>query len=586
MQKIFVPDLSLCQNGKHLASVLGVDADLFAALASSEAAPFYRRHAIPKRSRHRTGEKRIVFEPATDELRQIHKTINRRLSIYACHRDPSFPPACCYGFVRNRSTLENADQHKGHPLLLRVDIGNFFPTISQARVADVLTTIGLNLQCAQMLSRVLCFTGSLVPGISASPLIANLVCRNLDTRLSDLAEETGSTYTRYADDIAFSGDAVPTLVKVARLLEAEGFSLAEKKQRLTKRGQAHFVTGLSIQDPARPHVPKKMKRKLRQELYYSTKYSIEDHLLRCEKKLGGGINRLDGMVRYVSHIEKDTAFDFRQRWEQLQARDDVSPSVGADHEKARRSYFVAVDESIIKSKGQSFLAVGFALYEDEQKINTTVDRVRDDYLADAFAPGKKGEIIKKGVHYADAHPELKAKFIERLPSLPMRVLVGVADLPSESSDAKAAAYLRVVRWAIRNIYDRTDRGTLKLLVEAAEFIVKRDVEDVIATIYTLRTAAGIIRPTSTPDVVFVGKECPAISLPDFMLGVLGTYVRECAGYETKVGASSIALGQFERLRDRFTLIHDLDTRRYYSRKKPFHANSLDDRSKKQPLGTE
>jgi RNA-directed DNA polymerase len=579
MEKPFVVDLSACQTVEHLAAALGIHGELLAALASSETDPYYRRHAIPKRSRHRQSQSRVVFEPATEELRQVHKTINRRLSAYAAHRDPSFPPECCYGFVRKRSTLENADRHKGNALLLRVDIADFFPSIAQGRVADVLISIGLRVECAQVLSRVLCFNGALVPGLSASPLVANLTCRTLDARLLLLAAETGATYTRYADDMAFSGDAVPTLVQVARALEAEGFFIAEKKHRLTKRGQAHFVTGLSVQDPVRPHVPKKMKRKLRQEMYYSAKHSIESHLLKCGKNLSEGVNHLDGMVRYVSHIEKGTAFDFRQKWEQLQARDDVSPSVGSDYGKERRTYFVAVDETIIEARGRRFIAVGFALYEDEKSVDAAVNETRDAYLADAFAPGKKGDIVKRGLHYADAHAHLKAKFIERLPTIPMRVLVGVAELASESREDKASAYLRVFRWGFANICGRADRGALKLRVEGAPFIVKADVEGAMAQLYEVRRVANISRPAVMPELAFVGKEFAAISLPDFMVGVLGTYVKEHGGPQAESGASCVAVGHFERLRDRFSLIHDVDTGRYYSRRKPFHGGSLDERSK-------
>ncbi|WP_458070796.1 reverse transcriptase family protein [Rhodanobacter sp. BL-MT-08] len=578
MQKPFVVDLSACQTVDHLAVALGVDSNLLAALASAEITPYYRRHLIPKRSRHQQSRSRIVFEPATEELRQVHKTISRRLSAYASHRDPSFPPECCYGFVRKRSTLENADRHKGNELLLRVDIADFFPSIVQGRVADVFLSIDLKLECAQLLSRVLCFNGALVPGLSASPLVANLACRSLDVRLLSLANEAGATYTRYADDLSFSGDTVPTLVQVASALEAEGFSIAEKKHRLTKRGQAHFVTGLSIQDPMRPHVPKKMKRKLRQALYYSEKHSIQDHLLKCGKKMGHGVNYLDGMVRYVSHIEKGTAFDFRKKWEQLQARDDMSPSVGSDYGKERRNYFVAVDETIIETKTKRFIAVGFVLYQDEKPVDVAVQETRDAYLADSFAPGKKGDIARQGLHYADAHAHLRAKFIERLPGIPMRVLVGIAELAGESNQAKAEAYLRIFRWGFANICGRADHGALKLFIEAAPFIMKADVENAMASLYAVRKAANISRPAVMPEVAFVGKSFAAISLPDFMLGVLGTYVKERECTPGELSSSGVAVGHFERLRDRFSLIHDVDTGRYYSRRKPFNAGSLDDRS--------
>ena len=578
MEKPFVVDLSACRTVEHLAAAFGIHADVLAALASPEAANYYRRHAIPKRSGHRRGEVREVFEPATEELRQVHKTINRRLSAYASHRDPAFPPGCCYGFVRKRSTLENADQHKGRVLLQRIDIADFFPSISRGRVADVLTSIGLTRECAQLLSHALCFNGALVPGLSASPLVANLACRELDARMLRLAGATSSIYTRYADDMAFSGDSVPRLSDVAQALEAEGFAIATGKHRLTKRGQAHFVTGLSIQDPERPHVPKKMKRTLRQELYYSGKHSIQDHLVRRGgKRIGEGVNRLDGMVRYVSYIERSTAYDFRAKWERLQARDDVSPTVSSDYGKEERTYFVVVDETIIKTPSRQVMAVGFVLYEDEVAVNAAVSETRDAYMADPFVPGRKRAVARNGLHYVESHQQLKAAFIARLPTVPFRTIVGITELATDTDEGKAEAYLRAFRWGLSNVCGRVDRGRLTLRIEEPSFIARAAVLNALARGYELMRAAGLRRPATQPELVFVGKQVPAVAIPDFMLGVLGGYVKSSEP-SADADKAVIARGYFERVRDRFTLIHDLETGHYFSRRKPFLVHSLDDRS--------
>src|SRR5690606_21772723 len=121
-----------------------------------------------------------------------------------------------------------------------------------------------------------------------------------------LAGRFACQYTRYADDISISGEALPLRSDLEELLVRFGFQLNGEKFRITKRGQSHYVTGLSISDPNGPHVPKRMKRVLRQELYYSRKHGVEDHLLRIgyeAHRVQSGVNRLDGIVRYVSYIE-------------------------------------------------------------------------------------------------------------------------------------------------------------------------------------------------------------------------------------------------------------------------------------------
>ena len=407
--------------------------------------------------------------------------------------------------------------------------------------------------------------------------MANLVCRGLDLRLMSIAEKTGVIFTRYADDMAFSGEKIPTLAEIAIAVEAEGFQLSARKKKLTKLGQAHFVTGLSIQDPSRPHVPRLIKRKLRQQLYYCAKHSTQDHFLRTKHKVGEGINQLDGMIRYVSFIERGTSFDFRAEWERLQSRDDVSPSVGADYRKEHVHYFVAVDESIIEIAGRHILAVGFALYEDENAVDSVIREVLENYHADPYAAGKKADITKRGLHYVDAHPALRATFIERLPMVPVRTLVGLTDLPVNDAEAKSQAYQHVFGWGYTQLCKRADRGQLTFRIEDSNIIDRGVLASIVKDAYALLTATGMKRPTIAPEILFVTKTVAAVAVPDFMLGILGAYVKAFDASGEKIAKGELSVREFERVRDRFTLIHDLDTKHYYSRRNPLRQNSLSER---------
>ncbi len=80
-------------------------------------------------------------------------------------------------------------------------------------------------------------------------MIANLVCQKLDNKIQALAERLDCKYTRYADDITISGNnKLPTRQDLEKILNEEKFKLSQKKFRITKLGQAHYVTGLSVSD--------------------------------------------------------------------------------------------------------------------------------------------------------------------------------------------------------------------------------------------------------------------------------------------------------------------------------------------------
>ena len=98
---------------------------------------------------------------------------------------------------------------------------------------------------------------------------------------------------------------LPSREELEKIIKDEGFELSNEKFRITKLGQAHYVTGLSVSDINNgPHVPRRMKRRLREELYFCRKYGIVGHLSRIgEPTIQSGVNRLNGYVHYVAHIE-------------------------------------------------------------------------------------------------------------------------------------------------------------------------------------------------------------------------------------------------------------------------------------------
>jgi RNA-directed DNA polymerase len=561
-----VPNLATCETNGQLATALGVDPGILELLASDQAQAHYRRHSIPKRSNRRKGEHRVVFEPATEELRQVHKTLARRLTLYASQADPSFPAACSFGYRRHKSIKDNAIKHCGARLLLRADIQNCFPSVLRTRVESLLIRLKVPKRSSALLSRIFCFDGSLVLGLSGSPLLANLACHDLDGRLTELAATYSATYTRYADDLAFSGLSLPSRAEISGILETEGFSLSETKLRITKSGQSHFVTGLSISDPCRPHVPKKLKRRLRQEIYYCNKFGIDEHFIEEKQSVRSGLNRLDGTVNYVSFIERDTSYDYRVPWESLLARDDKRPTFAPRHDREPTQKYCVIDESIVSIGAGRYMTLAWAIFSDLGRIEAVTKKVLDAYLSDPFSAGRKADIQKDGLHFVAAHAELKNQFISELPILTFRCYVVLKRYHED--DEYSTIYFDLLKWALVHVYKSCDRENLKISVEQNTHISRPDIEHLFRHGYTLFQQAGIKRPLIEPTVEIVSKKSLSVSIPDFMLGVLGGFM------QTPREDGSVAYVQFERLRDRYSLIYDLDKKTAYSRRHPIHVGSL------------
>lgn len=562
----FFQDFRLCHTQAQLATALGVREDFLLRLTSPSRLVDYQVHKIPRRGRLHKGEFRIVFEAGPDEVKHFHKTLARRLEVYASKFDPTYPAAWSFGYIRKRSTKMNAAIHCGAKLLMKVDLQDFFPSLSENRVKAILLNLGLHESSASVIARILCIDGSLSLGLSASPLLANLACHQLDKKLAACASGSGAKYSRYADDISISGDVLPSRSEVVQFIQSEGFRVAEEKFRLTKSGQAHFVTGLSVSDPLQPHVPKWMKRKLRQELYFARKHGLDDHFRHRKERESSGLRRIDGMVRYVSYIEATAWQRLTSDWEQLLARDNEFPRQIPRFDRRTEDVWLTVDESSIEIGSETWIALGCAYTKDRKAIESCVNEVLSDYLSDSFSAGKKSEIRNEGLHFSAAHPELRSRFVHQLPALPFRMYVVLAR--SDPALSYAEQYLRCLKSLTAHLLFACDRQRVSIHIEQNNKVPRTEIEGLMDRLFLLAEKAGWPRPIRPPDLTFVTKKEALVAVPDFMLGTLNTFVT------SPKEDSGVALLRFERLRDRFSMIFDMTNDKRYRRGKPFQRNSL------------
>lgn len=215
----------------------------------------YRTYRLPKRS----GGTRKITAP-----HPALKRIQRRLLDRLFARVPLHPAAT--GFRPGHSTVVNASRHVGRRLVVNVDIESCFPSTKYAQILRACRIAAgelLSPRAVRLLAEICSYGGALPTGAPTSPAIANIVLRNADHAIGAAAARFGITYTRYADDLTFSGDGDVhrILPFVERVLADFGYTLAEHKVNLFRRGRRQMVTGLVVN--TKPNLPRRIRRRLR-----------------------------------------------------------------------------------------------------------------------------------------------------------------------------------------------------------------------------------------------------------------------------------------------------------------------------------
>jgi hypothetical protein len=268
-QAIAVPPLATAADlarwlGVHLAH-LDWFADERRTLArAAEPLQHYTQIWTPKRS----GGLRLLEAP-----KPRLKDIQRRILHGILDRVPAH--ACAFGFVQGRSCAEAAAKHAGEAVVIAIDLRDFFISVPAHRVHAIFRCLGYPHGIARLLTG-LCTTSTpqfalasehvdhetrqrlrsrhLPQGAPTSPALANFAARRLDVRLAGLARRFEARYTRYADDLAFSGDEtfhaeLPRFLRaVAQIVREEGFAINDAKTRVMPRVTRQTVTGIVVND--------------------------------------------------------------------------------------------------------------------------------------------------------------------------------------------------------------------------------------------------------------------------------------------------------------------------------------------------
>jgi hypothetical protein len=207
------------------------------------------------------------------------KALQRRILTDMLNHVPPWYTAA-HGFVKGRSVRSFASEHVGRSVVLRMDLADFFPSVSGARVQALFRTLGYPEPVADALGGLCTNTAPaavfspkrwpelhpadlreaqrhhrrphLPQGAPTSPALANLCAWRLDCRLTGLADWAGAVYSRYADDLAFSGDAEVArrireyAAQIAAIASDEGWRVQHHKTRVMRRSVQQRLTGLVV----------------------------------------------------------------------------------------------------------------------------------------------------------------------------------------------------------------------------------------------------------------------------------------------------------------------------------------------------
>ena len=246
------------------------------------------------------------------------RALQRKLSSEILNQIPVHEAA--HGFRKARSAASHAAPHVGKAVVLKMDLEDFFPSIAPARLVRILMHVGYAEDVAEILTSLSCnhvpsdVFGSFPhpdnwsqkrrarqlycrphfpQGSPTSPTIANVCTFRLDSRLAGLARSANAVYTRYADDLLFSGDEEFSRsidrfrTSVAVIASEEGFTVNHHKTRVMKRSVRQEAVGLVLNK----------KLNTRRDEFDRLKAILHRCVLRGPSEVNGGRH-----IDYRSHL--------------------------------------------------------------------------------------------------------------------------------------------------------------------------------------------------------------------------------------------------------------------------------------------
>lgn len=185
------------------------------------------------------------------------KLLQRKIYDHILSKAPLLP--CVLGGVKAKSPIENAAIHTNKPVVFKMDIAQCFPSIGPRRVVAIFESLGFGLEATGLLTKLTTWHNELPQGAPTSNSLANLALLRVDQRITKLTEQQRFYYSRWVDDLTFSGSEriLKFRVLLRRIVEEEGFTTEYAKDRQT-------VTNFAVN--TKVNLPKEKRLAIKKEV--------------------------------------------------------------------------------------------------------------------------------------------------------------------------------------------------------------------------------------------------------------------------------------------------------------------------------
>ena len=281
------------------ANFLAVEKDVLIHILR-DTSSYYTHFQLGKRS----GGYRTISAPKV-ALLNIQKTIYKRILLSV-----NVHPACT-GFCRNISITHNAKAHLGKKQVLKVDLADFFGSIKKDRIISTFEKIGYPSNISKVLAELCVLKGKLPQGAATSPTLSNIVAYDMDVKLASLASMNNLVYTRYADDLTFSGEDIPfelVFSKIDSIVRKERFVIQRRKTRFLTEKKRKIITGISVSSGEKLTIPKSKKRKIRKNVHYILTKGLAEHQRFIGSDDPAYLKRLIGYLNFWLAIEPENEY--------------------------------------------------------------------------------------------------------------------------------------------------------------------------------------------------------------------------------------------------------------------------------------
>lgn len=315
-EHLFNNNLPIIYNSSHLAYLVDYKKSYIKRVTYSQKS-FYRKFKIRKSN----NKNREISEPLPS-LKDIQNWI--LINILYKIKVSKFAKA----YIPKKTIRENVRFHKGQEKVICVDIKNFFSSITECDVTKIFTKMGYSSRVAFVLAKLCCLDGCLPQGAPTSPHISNIYLLSLDKLLADYCIPKKIRYTRYADDMTFSGsfNEGELFCLLNTELDRIGLVLNSDKTNVMTRNMRQVVTGIVVNDKIQ--VPIEKRKELRQAIYYIEKFGLVSHLKKINCSKANYLKHLLGIVNYVVFINpKDMEAKLQKDFLVSLIKDRVIPKV-------------------------------------------------------------------------------------------------------------------------------------------------------------------------------------------------------------------------------------------------------------------